>query len=111
MEKNKYIARTVTFIQENNFSEISKDPTEKYQRQIKGIIKNAPKIFRNKKNNDPDMLTANQSSNTLALPRHNRINRYWVNNSPSAPVMKAFLKIHKNNIPIKPTVQITKHEN
>jgi len=27
-----------------------------------------------------------------------------VKNNPSAPIMKAYLKIHKNNIPIKPIV-------
>ena len=39
MDKNECMAKTATFIQENNFSEISKDPTEKYQRQIKKTSK------------------------------------------------------------------------
>ena len=30
IDKNEYIAKTVTFIQENYFSEITKGPTEKY---------------------------------------------------------------------------------
>ena len=50
------------------------------------------------------MIQISQQQSKAALPRHDRINSYWVNNNPSAPVMKPFLKIHKNNIPMRPIV-------
>ena len=72
----------------------------KYQKETISKIQRLCASLLKLKSNDPDMITANQSSNTLALPRHNRTNRYWVNNNPSAP-MKEYHKIHQNNIPIR----------
>ena len=37
--KNEYIDKTLEFIKENNFTEKKKNPTNKYQREIKELIK------------------------------------------------------------------------
>ena len=47
INKNEYINKTLEFIKENNFTEIKKNPTNKYQREIKQLIKSSPKIFQN----------------------------------------------------------------
>ena len=47
INKNEYINKTLEFIKENNFTEIKKNPTNKYQREINQLIKSSPKIFQN----------------------------------------------------------------
>ena len=47
VNKNEYINKTLEFIKENNFTEIKENPTNKYQREIKQLIKLSPKIFQN----------------------------------------------------------------
>ena len=91
MTKSKYINKTLEFIKENNFTEIKKNPTNKYQRKIKQLIKSSTKIFQNNKDGTID---AGIHQNSKQQSR-NKIAYGLTNNNPSPPVMKALPKIHK----------------
>jgi hypothetical protein len=45
IEKQEYINKTNNFINENKFTPIEKDPTNKFQQQVKQLIKTFPKLF------------------------------------------------------------------
>jgi hypothetical protein len=69
-----------TFLRENQYTEITTDPTQKYTKLIKKIISNSDKIRDNKKIN--------------AL----------VPSKPTAPKLQARIKVHKDDYPIRPVV-------
>ena len=48
IEKQEYINKTNNCINENNFTPIEKDPTNKFQQQIKQLNKSFPKLFHDK---------------------------------------------------------------
>jgi len=79
IEREKYIEKTEQFIQENNGKEMKNDPTEKYNREINNIIKNTATIHKK----DRNKLTQS---------------------NPSAPKLKALIKLHKPNHPIRPLI-------
>ena len=68
------------FLQENKITQLSKDPTDKYHKQIQQMIK---------------------SCNTL-IDRHTQ--KYLTNIKPIAPRLRVCLKTHKEEIPIRPVV-------
>lgn len=80
MHKNDYINKTLEFIQVNNITQLNKDPTIAYQRQLKNALK------------DTHLVLNAQEKRRLILM------------NPSAPTLKAFPKIHKDNIPIRPII-------
>jgi predicted GIY-YIG superfamily endonuclease len=80
MGKEDYIKKTEEFIKENNFKELPRDPTERYQKELTDIVKKCPKV----------------------IPEDCRL-KMNINNS-KAPVMKGIPKIHKKNVPIRPLV-------
>lgn len=80
MYKADYIEKTVDFLKTNNINEIKKDPTTKYQNNIKSAIKKIDLIMNN--------------SDKLKI----------INMNPKAPNLRALPKIHKDNVPIRPIV-------
>ena len=80
--------------------EIKKNPTNKYQREIKQLIKSSPKIFQN--NSEGTINTGIHQNSSQNL--RNKVAYGLTNNNPSPPVMKALPKIHKQNIPIRPVI-------
>ena len=89
INKNEYINKTLEFIKENNFMEIKKNPTNKYQREIKQLIKSSPKIFQN--NSEGTINTGIHQNSSQNL--RNKIAYELTKNNPSPPVMKALPKI------------------
>ena len=87
-------------IKENNFMEIKKNPTNKYKREIKQLIKSSPKIFQN--NNEGTINTGIHQNSSQNL--RNKIAYGLTNNNPSPPFMKGLPKIHKQNIPRRPVI-------
>jgi hypothetical protein len=71
------------FIQENHISCLNKDPTDTYQKQIQNAIK---------------------KSNTQ-IDKHAQ--KYLINIKPMAPKLNVYIKTHKENKPIRPTVNNT----
>ena len=78
--KEEYIKKTEDFIKENNFKELKKDPTQKYQRELSDVVKRCTRVI-------PE--ECRQKMNIL---------------NSKAPVMKGIPKIHKKNVPIRPLV-------
>ena len=50
IEKQEYINKTNKFINENRFTPIEKDLSNKFQQQVKQLIKTFPKLFLDNKN-------------------------------------------------------------
>jgi hypothetical protein len=81
------------FVDKNNFLRLPKDPTEKYHKQIHKTL---------------------QQGN-LVIPKQNI--KHLTQRKPSPPTLKAQLKLHKPDIPIRsvvnnkqaPTYKIAKH--
>ena len=65
-------------LKENNFMEIKKNPTNKYQREIKQLIKSSPKIFQN--NSDGTINTGIHQNSSQHL--RNKIAYGLTNNNP-----------------------------
>jgi hypothetical protein len=72
-----YNQRTHTFISNNNFHTITKDPTSKYHNAIHKALQNCDRII------------------------EKRQIKYLVQKNPTPPTLNAFLKIHKPNTPIR----------
>lgn len=80
MEADIYINKTIDFLTENKAIKLDKDPTTKYQRHIKEALKNT------------------QHSVSQREKKH------IINMNPSAPILKAYPKIHKPNMAIRPII-------
>lgn len=77
---NEYIEKTKNFFNDNNITELEKDPTERYQNAIKKSLKETDLIF-----NDNDRKSV-------------------INMKPKPPTLKSLIKIHKIDKPIRPIV-------
>jgi hypothetical protein len=80
MNKDSYTHKVEAFLKENQFTELRKDPTDNYQKQIQNAI---------------------SKSNTL-IDRQQK--KYLTQIKPQPPTLKAQIKIHKVNEPIRPVV-------
>lgn len=80
IHKADYIDKTLKFIEDNRISELQKDPTSKYQTNIK-----------------------NELQNIMLIMDSNEKKR-MINMNPKAPNLRAMPKIHKQDIPIRPIV-------
>ena len=83
MNKQEINNKTEKFFSENNITQITKDPTIKYQKQINKFINNAKYII--------------QKENI----------KYLKQIKPNPPKLNALPKIHKPNIPIRPLINNT----
>lgn len=84
MQKDQYIEKTEKFIVDNNIELSKKDPTVRFQNNIKAAIKNVNLIM-----NKTDKVKV-------------------INMNPRAPNLRALPKIHKDGIPIRPIVNYRK---
>jgi hypothetical protein len=75
-----YHKRVNDFICNNNFSIISSDFTSMFQRKVRNTINDC----------------------TLTIRKDER--RKYINLNPSAPAIRGLLKVHKQNMPIRPVV-------
>jgi hypothetical protein len=82
INSEEYNMKVHTFIENNHFLQLPKDPTEKYHKQIQ------------KKKT--------QQQCNLVIPKQN-IN-HFTKKKPSSPTLEAQLKLHKPDIPIRPMV-------
>jgi hypothetical protein len=64
----------------NNFKTLNKDPTNKFQKSIHKIVKECSSV----------------------IDKQQR--QFLIQKKPSAPVLKAQLKLHKRGIPIRPVI-------
>ena len=92
IEKQEYINKITKIINENKFTPKEKDLTNKFQQQIKQLMKTFPKL-------------SHDNNSTEVNRNHiNTLNYKWINSNPSPPIMKPLLKVHKENTPIRPVV-------
>lgn len=80
LNKNEYIEKTMNFLENNNTQEINKDPTSKFQNQIKQALKRIDLI-----------LTQGEKTKLTAK-------------NPKLPTLRSLPKIHKEACPIRPIV-------
>ena len=79
IEKQEYVNKTNNFINENKLTPIEKDPTNKFQQQVKQLVKTFPKLF----------LGNNNNNNMKMNKKHTHaLNYKWINSNPSPPIMK-----------------------
>jgi 23S rRNA maturation mini-RNase III len=80
INKDTYAQKIEDFLKENQFTYLQKDPTEKFQKQLQQII---PKCN--------DIIDKQQK-------------KYLIQIKPRPPTLKAQIKTHKENEPIRPVV-------
>jgi hypothetical protein len=80
LKRNEYITKCEEFIRNNNITELKKDPTATFQKDIKSAIKSCPTLF--SPYDSPKLVQMN----------------------PSAPRFFGLPKVHKPGIPIRPVV-------
>lgn len=80
LNKKDYVKKVEEFLTNKEFTKITKDPTTKYQKEVKEMINKYKSIF-----SDGDQ-------------------RRLVNQNPQPPRMYGQPKLHKENIPIRPVV-------
>jgi len=78
--KEDYHNKVHTFLTNNNFQTIPKNPTNKYQKQITQTIKQCNLIF------------------------HKEQNKYLTVRNPKPPTLKTQIKLHKDDNPIRPVI-------
>ena len=76
----EYAEKVHHFLTDNNFKTLTKDPTNKYQKQIQKTIQQSYLIIDKRKI------------------------KYITQKKPSPPMLKAQLKLHKEGIPIRPVI-------
>jgi hypothetical protein len=69
-----------TFLQENDITQINKDPTKTYQEQIQQVLQTCNLIIERGKN------------------------KHLINRKPAAPKLSAYIKTHKEGTPIRPVI-------
>ena len=77
--KDKLYQKTNTFLENPLYSKLKSDPTQKYQNEIKNLIKQSNLVINNKNNS-------------------------LINSNPSAPKLRVNIKILKKDFPIRPIV-------
>jgi hypothetical protein len=80
INKNTLIQKTEEFLKDNHFTQLQKDPTEKFQKQLQQIIPKCNKI-----------IDQQQKKHLMQI-------------KPQPPTMNALIKIHKENEPIRPVI-------
>lgn len=80
LNKNEYVEKTMSFLDSNNIQEINKDPTNKFQNQIKQALKGI------------DLLFTQAEKYKLTVK------------NPKLPTLRSLPKIHKQSCPIRPIV-------
>ena len=83
IEKADMEQKIHNFIFDNNIMELEKDPTTAYQKQTQQVVKRCINII------DRSM------------------QKYILNIKPEAPILNAYKKTHKSNMPIRPTIDNT----
>jgi hypothetical protein len=83
INKDWLIQKTEKFLKGNNFTQLPKDPTHKYQRTLQNTIPKCNKI----------------------IDQHQK--KYLMQIKPQAPNMNVRIKLHKENEPIRPVVNNT----
>jgi hypothetical protein len=83
IDKNIYIQKVENFLTDNNFIQLTQDPTNKYQKQIQQSI---------------------LKCNTLIDKQQKK---YLTQIKPQLPKLNAHIKIHNYNEPIRPVVNNT----
>jgi len=84
INSDEYSKKVQTFLADKNFSILPKDPTGKYQTQVRKTLQQC------------DLIIDKQEVN------------YLIQKKPSPPKLNAQLKLHQPNIPIRPTINNTK---
>ncbi|XP_049828734.1 uncharacterized protein LOC126267492 [Schistocerca gregaria] len=82
--KAEYIEKTEKFLTENKISKLTSDPTQRYQRNVKTLLKNITHT-----------LTQNQT-------------KRMTQKNPKAPLLTSLPKVHKPLIPVRPVVDFRK---
>ena len=77
--KDKLYQKTNSFLENPLYNKLKSDPTQKYQNEIKNLIKQSNLVINNKNNS-------------------------LINSNPSAPKLRVNIKIHKKDFPIRPIV-------
>jgi hypothetical protein len=77
-----YTQKANNFIQENKFVLINNDPTENYQKAIKHTMTQCNDI----------------------IPKENKWK--YINMNPTPPTLRATIKLHKQNTPIRPIINL-----
>ena len=80
IDKNTLEEKIRNLMQENKITQLNKDPTDKYYKQIQQMIKNC----------------------NLLIDKHTQ--RFLTNIKPMAPKLNVYLKVHKENEPIRPVI-------
>ena len=80
IDSKEYSSNVHSFTTANNFNTLNKDPTNKFQRSIQKIVKES----------------------NLVIDKRQR--QFLLQKKPSAPILKAQLKLHKIDIPILPVI-------
>jgi hypothetical protein len=81
--QNNYQENVLHFINDNNFTNMTNDPTQNFQKEIRKTINDCPQLIKK--------------------------NEKWkyINLNPRAPTMSGLLKLHKPDSPIRPVVNWT----
>jgi hypothetical protein len=80
IDVNEYAKKVHTFLTENNFLTLPKDPTDKYQKILHKTMQQSSLIIDKQKV------------------------KYLIQKKPSPPVLNAQLKLRKPDIPIRPVI-------
>lgn len=80
LDKVDYIGKVDTFLQDTNLLKLNSNPTDKFQKDLKNVLKTCNFII-------------------TPFDKHK-----YINMNPSAPVLYGLPKLHKPNIPIRPVV-------
>jgi hypothetical protein len=80
IDSKEYSSKVHSFITATNFNTLNKDPTNKFQTSIQKIVKES----------------------NLVIDKRQR--KFLIQKKPSAPILKAQLKLHKMDIPIRPVI-------
>lgn len=80
IDSEEYIQKTETFLDPSKYKLLKSDPTEKFQKEIKSVVNDA-----------------------LSILDINSLYKYILMN-PQPPKLYSLIKLHKNNLPIRPVV-------
>ena len=80
INQKEYSEKVHSFITANIFNTLNKDPTNKFQKAVPKIMKEYSSVI------------------------EKRQRKFLIQKKPSAPVLKAQLKLHKTGIPIRPVI-------
>lgn len=84
IKKAEYDSKVQQFLINNNFQTIAKDPTSRFQREVRKTIKTCP----------------------IIIPPSEKWK--YTNMNPCSPTIRGLIKIHKADAPIRPIINWTK---